>query len=357
MAKRFIKGRMESFIDLLKQMINGPLFNDDNSFNDMVKSIIKTLSTIYKYSINSNEINQLRAFIDDVSTLWAKFEKDPADQQLKTQLIDTISQLYDFSGTLRIEKILFVDSYSYNTDTFYEEFLKELNKRKNDLNEELSASKQTTEENAELRKQIDSLNKRIEQIIVERDEAKRTLDAQNNVNKKISQAFEVLQTHSAPLDEEKKRLDWMFYVYASLCGIVLVVLIIFESIYLSKWTTPKSWIDYLPFYIPVPIVGGLLWAFISQMNRAQRQLMLLANVRYHVNYVEGLLMALNYVSLDVNSASERIIQVLDNMISNYMSIPDGLFERSMDKEISKDNLNINVNSFIDLAKKIKDIFK
>lgn len=354
MANKDIEGRMDSFIDLLKQMIDGPLFKDDIPFINMVEDIIKTLNSLHKYSINSNEIKQLRSFIDDISNLWSNFEKDPNDQQLRTELIDTIYQLYDFSGRLRTYK-LFIQN-TYNTESYYEDFLNELEKKKNKLNGILSASKQTAEDNAELRKQLDLLNKKIEQIIVERDEAKKALDAQNNVNDKISKAFNVLQTHSAPLDEEKKRLDWMFYVYASLCGIVLLVLITFESIYLSKWTTPKSWIDYLPFYIPVPIVGGLLWAFISQMNRAQRQLMLLANVRYHVNYVEGLLMALNYVSLNANSASERIIQVLDNMISNYMSIPDGLFERSMDKEISKDNLNINVNSFIDLAKKIKDVF-
>lgn len=157
------------------------------------------------------------------------------------------------------------------------------------------------------------------------------------------------------MKDEKTRLNWMFYVYAVLSGCVLGLLAYFEYVYLSKWEAPTKLIDYLPFYIPVPIVGGLLWAFIYQMNRAQRQLMLVAYELYHVDYVEGLLLAINMVSPNVASATERIGNVLDVLIKKHISIPDELLEKSLDKEISKDN--IDLNTFVNIAKEVKDVLK
>ena len=157
------------------------------------------------------------------------------------------------------------------------------------------------------------------------------------------------------MEEEKIRLDRMFYVYAGLCVCVLLVLVYFEYVYLSKWQTPTKLIDYLPFYIPLPIVGGLLWVFIVQMNRAQRQLMLVAYELYHVDYVEGLLQAINMISPNVASATERIGNVLDIMIKKYIKTPSEFVESSLDKEISKDN--IDLKTFINIAKEVKDVIK
>ena len=181
------------------------------------------------------------------------------------------------------------------------------------------------------------------------------LDASEYLKERISTAFVELKKHISPLQEEKTRLNRMFYAYAILCGLVFLVLVVFEIIYLSQWEGAKKWIDYLPYYVPLPIVGGLLWAFIFQMNRAQRQLMQLANVLYHIDYVEGLLLAINLVCADVNSASEKICNVLDKMISNYMSTADSLSEKTIDAEMSKDN--INLHTFINLAKEIKEVIK
>ena len=147
----------------------------------------------------------------------------------------------------------------------------------------------------------------------------------------------------------------MFNAYAILCVCILGILVYFEFVYLSKWEAPTKLIDYLPFYIPVPIVGGLLWAFIYQMNRAQRQLMLVAYELYHVDYVEGLLQAINMVSPNVTSASVKIGTVLDVMIKKHITIPNELFEKSLDKEISKDN--IDLKTFVNLAKDVKGVIK
>ena len=91
------------------------------------------------------------------------------------------------------------------------------------------------------------------------------------------------------------------------------------------------------------------------MNRAQRQLMQLANVLYRIDYVEGLLLAINSVNADINAASEKIDHVFDQMIKNYMAAPDSLSEKNLDTEISKDS--INIHTFIDMAKEIKEVIK
>ena len=242
-----------------------------------------------------------------------------------------------------------------NTEDFYSTNISELQKREKLLVEEVAALKKKNQKYAEKEKEIEEIKIQIQQSIEEKEELKKKLDAQENVKKSISNAFVELKKHITPLKHEKIRLNWMFGVYAFLCICVFGILVYFEFSYLSKWEGAEKWIDYLPYYIPVPIVGGLLWVFIYQMNRAQRQLLQLANVLYHIDYVEGLLLAINSINADVNSASEKISHVLDQMIKNYMLVPESLSEKSIDTEISKDS--INLHTFIDLAKEIKDVIK
>lgn len=242
-----------------------------------------------------------------------------------------------------------------NTEDFYSANISELQKREELLVNEIASLKKKNHEYAEKEKEIEEVKLQIQQSMEEKEELKKKLDAQENVKKSISNAFVELKKHITPLTHEKVRLNFLFFSYAILSISVLGLLVYFEFSYLSKWTGAEKWIDYLPYYIPVPIVGGLLWVFIFQMNRAQRQLLQLANVLYHIDYVEGLLLAINSINLDVNSASEKINQVLDQIIKNYMIVPDSLSEKTIDSEISKDD--INLHAFIELAKEIKGVIK
>ena len=268
-------------------------------------------------------------------------------------LRDILSAIGDLFRTCRTEDPgRFAD---YNSENFYTKQIQELQEKERLLNIELSALKQKSAEHAKKEKELDNIKEQIKNSIAEKDELRKKLDARENMKERISTAFIELKKHISPLKKEEKRLNWMFYAYAALCVFVLGIFVYFELSYLSKWEGAKNWIDYLPYYVPVPIVGGLLWVFIYQMNRVQRQLIQVANVLYHIDYIEGLLLAINLVSADVNSASEKISHVLDNLIKNYMSTPDSLSEQSLDAEISKDN--INIHTFINLAKEIKDVIK
>lgn len=242
-----------------------------------------------------------------------------------------------------------------NSESYYTKQINELQEKENALNKEIEDLKQKNAEHQEKENELESIKEQIKQYEIEKDELKKKLDARDNIKGKISEAFTELKKHISHLEIEKTRLNWMFYIYALLSVAVLGALIAFEWNYISNWADADKWMDYLPFYIPVPIAGGLLWVFISQMNRAQRQLIQVANVLHHIDYVEGLLLAINHISTDVNSASDKICHVLDHLIKNHMSSPDGLSEQSLDAEISKDN--INLNTFLNLAKEVKEVIK
>ena len=55
---------------------------------------------------------------------------------------------------------------------------------------------------------------------------------------------------------------------------------------------------------------------IYQMNRAQRQLLLIANQLHHITYIEGLLSALGSLSTDITEGANKIRSVIEQLINN-----------------------------------------
>lgn len=334
----------------LREFLKKPVSDGMPSSKKHLQSICDLLSSDNDFSHCYYIIEE---YLSKIKMRIESYENNPNDHEARRKLRGAIINCYSY--LLRNQ----IRSSEYNTENYYTNQISTLEQKITDLNQQLSESKQSQKQKEELTKDLEITKEQLEQAKSNNEELKKALDAQENLKGKISQAFVELKTHIKPLEVEKKRLNWMFYTYAGLCLCVLVLLVYFEYKYLLRWVDIKSneikLIDYLPFYIPVPIVGGLLWVFMYQMNRAQRQLMVVANVLYHVDYIEGLLLAINMISSNVAAASEKISQVLDNLIRNYISMPNGQFERSLDKEISKDS--INVNTFIDLAKKVKDVIK
>ena len=341
----------DKIISLLQEGIKYvPQIGYRTGVNMRVNILCKKLAFDNKLYINT--INKANSLIDRITSDITNLKDD--------KIQDKHHFILDFSyATSEIYRVFRredkEDTTVLNTEDFYSANISELQKREKLLIDEVATLKKKNQKYAEKEKEIEDIKIQIQQSIEEKEELKKKLDAQENVKKSISNAFIELKKHITPLRHEKLRLNYMFFTYAILCVGILGVLIYFELSYLAKWEGAKKWIDYLPYYIPVPIVGGLLWAFIHQMNRAQRQLLQLANVLYHIDYIEGLLLAINSINTDVNSAAEKISHVLDQIIKNYMLTSDSLSENTIETEISKDN--INLHTFIDLAKEIKDVIK
>lgn len=338
--------------------------------------MLREFQLLLKECMENEKINKSIILQKRVNNLFSIFETDPSCFYRNIEKIEYISQkikscLEHISGPVNEndEKIylarirrcinnligLCYTNVDNNSENYYTQQISELQEKENALNKEIENLKQKNAEHQEKENELESIKEQIKQYEIEKDELKKKLDARDNIKGKISKAFEELKEHISHLETEKARLNWMFYIYAFLGIAVFCALIVFEWNYLSNWEDADKWMDYLPFYIPVPIVGGLLWVCISQMNRAQRQLIQVANVLHHIDYVEGLLLAINHISTDVNSASDKICHVLDHLIKNHMSSSDSLSEQSLDTEISKDN--INLNTFLNLAKEVKEVIK
>ena len=152
--------------------------------------------------------------------------------------------------------------------------------------------KKTVQGRKELEKELANVNRSMQQMRQEQEEQQRRQDAQTQQRTNIQNAFSAMNAYSQPLETEKKRLNWLFYIYGLLCIVTLVLLTIYECRFLKHFNTlpDTEWTNYLPFYLPIPLCGGLLWAFIHQINRAQRQLVGLTDKLHHVKYIEGLLL-------------------------------------------------------------------
>lgn len=55
------------------------------------------------------------------------------------------------------------------------------------------------------------------------------------------------------------------------------------------------------------------------MNRAQRQLIIIANQLHRIKYIEGLLLAINNLSSDVSEGIATIKNVINNIIQTIFS--------------------------------------
>ena len=313
--------------------------------NDTVRKLVHIRNVlVHEGNLNERDISILELILH----IYKQCKEHP---EKKKELSRQLSLYIDLFWQFRNRRIV---NSEYNTEEYYKKTILELETKVKELSTTLKESKKTNEQDM-IKKELEETKEQIKQITTDKEELEKKLDAQNNIKKKITDAFDELKKHTSHLEKEKSRLNIMFYFYAVLAVCVIGLLGYFEYRYLSKWENPTKLIDYLPFYIPVPIVGGLLWVFIYQMNRAQRQLMLVAYELYHVDYVEGLLQAINMVSPNVASATEKIGNVLDIMIKKHITSPDELFECSLDKEISKDN--IDLKTFVNMAKEIKDVIK
>ena len=256
-----------------------------------------------------------------------------------------------------------------NSTKYYERQIAELQKQKSDL-EQLMAqqsrqAKQSDRQQAEAERErketvreLDAVRKQLEQMQREDAARKRREDAQTQLKTDIQEAFNKLNGYSAPFEAEKLRLNLLFAAYALLSAATLVVLVIYECHFMHRIqleSLSALWTNYIPFYLPVPLCAGLLWAFIFQMNRAQRQLVVLTDKLHHVKYIEGLLLAIARLSTDMAEGASKIRQTIDRIIGNYLHQPHDLTEARLQKEAEKDSLDLG--ELTKLMREIKEVVK
>lgn len=172
----------------------------------------------------------------------------------------------------------------------------------------------------------------------------------------IVETFNDLKNYLAPIKLEKKRLQCLFWGYLISSLLIVILIVIIEIVAVAKVGSISGYPgfkEYITIYLPLPVAGALLWGFIYQMNRAQRQLIVLAKTIHKVEYIQGLLLSINKLAPTIVDGITRINLALDKLINNYFSEKECNSEEDFIKEEKKDV--VPVDSLIKILKEIKGV--
>jgi len=245
----------------------------------------------------------------------------------------------------------------FNSEKFYTEQIRELENQKNKLQEYLIHQKniegKSQEEIAESKRIIEEkeisllkAKEQIKQYQFELEEKKKSENAIIEWNTKIKLTFEELSICLSPVKDEHSRLNRMFWIYSFITTVIfstIVFLEIYVFIRLHNSIDFPDWKNCLAAIIPIPILGGLLWAFIIQLNRTQRQLLLLAKHIHEIKYIEGLLISINSLSLNISESTERVNNAINRLLENHLNrniTSVDITENNVIKEENKDTIPI-----------------
>lgn len=308
--------------------------------------------------------------LDKLDSIYTKFRKLFVDVKLEDELdIDKKKKIYEISKELFRTIIILKNELSdelisrptvFNSEKYYEDRIKQLELQKKSLEEELKEKQEESKINQEEKE--DALRNAEEQIRnykSELEEKKKQENAISEWRNKIKNTFEELSCYLSPIKDEHERLKFLYKAYVRLTGIVIIFIVVLEIIICCKFSSTESfpnWKDHLTLLLPIPASGALLWAFISQLNRAQRQLVLLAKHIHEIEYTEGLLLSLNSLSIDMEDSMKRVNSAIDRLLDNHLSMGTELCrcdEDSIVKEEKKDMVPVDL--ILKLIKEVKGV--
>lgn len=197
-----------------------------------------------------------------------------------------------------------------------------------------------------LQQKEDELNDYIEkvrQIEAEKKEQERINDVITVWDNKIKDAFKNLGTYIAPLKKEHTRLQLLYWFYLGLTVMLIICMALIEYKICDKIASYQgnglpTLEEYFSVVLPMPIALVLLWGFIHEMNRAQRQLVILAKQIHEIEYVEGLLLTINKLSTNIDESMTKVNDAINKLLDNHIKYKDNTLtdEMLLKKEEYKD---------------------
>lgn len=333
------------------------------SYLDLLSSGIKNMDE----SLTNSLYNYLSSFHSLILDEKEKRLNGGQKESDERQYYESIRILKETLG--RCLMILFSKNQAYNSKEYYNDQILKFKQEKDTLSEEIKVLKEkqeqaeaSIEQKAELELELNEKSNtlleyaaKIRQYEIERKKQEEDNDKIKAWSGKIKMAFETLKSYIKPIKDEHSRLNFLYKCYLFLSGLFILGLISFEIIICCKISTCEAlptWNTYFFLIFPMPIALGLLWGFIYQMNRAQRQMVILAKQIHEVEYVEGLLLTTNTLSTDVNESMNRINTAVNQLLENHLSytcepLKDELF---LKKEESKDSMPYEM-----VVKLLKDV--
>ena len=120
-------------------------------------------------------------------------------------------------------------------------------------------------------------------------------------------------------------------------------MIVWESILVCKLypkLTINGGVNYIPFFLPIPLFAGLLWMCIYQINRAQRQMVVLADKLYKLKHNDSLLKTSVSVYADMRKNEEHVSKLIDSMIEQNKAkeMEDNISTKPIDYSIPLDKI-------------------
>lgn len=265
---------------------------------------------------------------DTVSALFKKFE-EIIDLQIKLQCetlsADTIKSLNGIleNGEKEYEKEVRSREAALNTMEFLqmqkENTLKEISSIEADIVSLSNEGGNNRNELTRMRTRLSSLKSSLEMITQKIKKKMNLEDETKELQNKMSPLTSNSQDLLKELTCEKNRLNGAFYVYAFLIIIVIGFLIGWETYLISSLYQefpPKDWMKCIILYLPIPISAGLLWAFIYQMNRAQRQLVRIAERIHIIRYKNALISTSMNLFSDGLKNEDHVAKLIDGIMKS-----------------------------------------
>nr|DAK17399.1 MAG TPA: hypothetical protein [Caudoviricetes sp.] len=271
-----------------------------------------------------------------------------------------INQLYCKSfgeriyGILKEIRNILTNIGIYDTTCYYNKKIEESNSEKDTLAKEIQRlknklSKETGESEcirSELRQKKEELENSIALIKQYQSEKAANEKINNSINiwnGKITTSFLYLRNCISPIKNEYKRLKILYYIYGCLSILCILGLFYFEFVICHKIQNSIGLItfeQYLSTILPVPIAIGLLWGFIHEMNRSQRQMVILAKEIHEIEYIEGLLLTINSLSINIEESTKKVNIAIERLLNIHLNYNSKKLanESELKKEEEKDTI-------------------
>lgn len=320
-----------------------------------------------EYLSHLAEIKALLAECNSISNISApsiisRFFDDIISQINQGKQISKLSRLSFSLSLCRVQLGIQLMSKQtvLNSKEFYEDEISELKNNINKLESEIdNLGHQNTRNKALLNEKetlLEQQNAKLLTLEREKEELKRIEDARQDWSKKIKTAFSTLQTGLKPINSEKQRLDILYWAYSVCSVLLLIFLIVVEVVItckLGNYEGIPTFKEYISLIVPIPVALALLFVFISQINRAQRQLVVIAKYIHDIEYTEEIMQAINSISVDMDDSMKRINTSMDKLLARHLACNlNYLDESSLKEQEDIDKEFIPTKQVLDILKAV-----
>lgn len=317
---------------------------------DETMSLVLKIRKLEKYLRNNtyslDTVTTVYAHNKDLLSALDSFRR--RDVPLSKEVLKNVDNIIQ-EGVQILEKESSVSfnsiEYLFKLKVKTEKDIKDTERKIDDLK---SKNEGESSEAAKLVRRLKTLNIILNELVDKISKKELQQDEVKELNKKISPLTSAFDSSIKLVEVEKDRLVTTYKTYKFFIWTVIFVLIGWET-YLVGNIYPKlpstDWRVYISFYLPIPISAGLLWAFIYQMNKAQRLLIKSAQYIHKLKYKDSLLKASTEIYSDGLRNEEHVAKLIDN-IMNEQCHPD----KDAITEDKTENQYLSIDNIVELIK-------